>query len=71
MKREARESPNPKRSPEIPDERKHSLQRFANLTGKSGENRPLGEWRAVEKRRGTVEVKIRDRTVFDRPPRGI
>jgi hypothetical protein len=34
MKRKTRETPNPKRSPEIPDERKHSLQRFANLTGK-------------------------------------
>jgi hypothetical protein len=57
MKREAQETPNPKRSPEIPDERKHSLQRFANLTGKSGGNRPLGEWEAVERRRGAVEVK--------------
>jgi hypothetical protein len=57
MKRKARETPNPKRSPEILDERKHSLQRFTNLTGKCGGNRPLGEWEAVERRRGAVEVK--------------
>jgi hypothetical protein len=36
--------------------------------GKSGENRPLGEWKAVEKRRDAVEVKIRDRTVLTDPP---
>jgi hypothetical protein len=59
MKRKAWETPNPKRSPEIPDEREreHSFQRFANLTGKSDGNRPLGEWEAVERRRGAVEVK--------------
>jgi hypothetical protein len=36
--------------------------------GKSGENRPLGEWKAVEKRRDAAEVKIRDRTVLTDPP---
>jgi hypothetical protein len=57
MKRKARETPNQKRSPEIPDEMEHSLQRFANLTGKDGGNRPLGEWETVERRRDAVEVK--------------
>jgi hypothetical protein len=50
MKRKTRETPNPKRSPEIPDERMHSLKRFANLMGKGGGNRPLGDWKAVERR---------------------
>jgi hypothetical protein len=57
MKRKTRETPNPKRSPEIPDERKHSLQRFANLTGKGGGNRPLGEREAGERRSVAVEMK--------------
>jgi hypothetical protein len=57
MKRKTRETPNPKRSPEIPDEMEHSLQRFANLTRKDGENLPLGEWETEERRRGAVEVK--------------
>jgi hypothetical protein len=57
MKRKTRETPNPKRSLEIPDEREYTFQRFANLTGKCGGNCPLGEWEAVERRRGAVEVK--------------
>jgi hypothetical protein len=57
MKRKARETPNPKRSPEIPDEMKHSLQRFANLTRKDGGNLPLGERETEKRSRGAVEVK--------------
>jgi hypothetical protein len=59
MKRKTREPPNPKHSPEILDEGEHSLQRFADLTGKSGGNCSLGEWEAVERRRGAVEMKNR------------
>jgi hypothetical protein len=50
MKRKTRETSNPKRSPEIPDEREHFLQQFAILMEESGGNRPLGEKEAVERR---------------------
>jgi hypothetical protein len=51
MKMKTRETPNPKRSPEIPDEKEPFLQRFAILMREGGGNRPLGEREAVERRR--------------------
>jgi hypothetical protein len=49
MKKKTRETSNPKRSPEIPDEREHSRHLFAILMGRDGGNRPLGEREAVER----------------------
>jgi hypothetical protein len=48
-----RETSNPMLSPEIPDGRVHFLQRFAILMCEEGENCPLGERKAVERRRGS------------------
>jgi hypothetical protein len=59
MKKKMRETSNPKRSPEIPDEREHSRHRFAILMGRDGGNRPLDEREAVERSCVTVEVKNR------------
>jgi hypothetical protein len=41
---------------------RHLLQRFAILMGEEGGNRPLGEREAVERRKGSVAVKIEERT---------
>jgi hypothetical protein len=58
-------------SPEIPDGRVHFLQRFAILMGEEGGNRPLGEREAVERKKGSVAVKIEERSVLTDPPRYI
>jgi hypothetical protein len=49
MKRKTWETSNPKRSPEIPDEREHFLQRFAILMDEDDGNRHLGEREAEER----------------------
>jgi hypothetical protein len=71
MKLKMRETSNPMCSPEIPDGRVHFLQRFVILMGEEGGNRPLGEREAVERKKGSVVVKIEDRTVLTDPPRYI
>jgi hypothetical protein len=71
MELKTRETSNAVRSPEIPDGRVHVLQRFAILMGEDGGNRPLGEREAVERKKGSVAVKIEERSVLTDPPRYI